>query len=267
MRLKFTLKAVDNSPLSINYNYALSSAIYNLLRFGSPEFSQFLHSKGFQLEGKSFKLFSFALRLQEYKVVDTTLHLTSPLAILFVSSPLIDDFIKNLVIGSFKNQRIEIYAEYQKTVFYIEQVELIPDPLFTQSINFDMVTPLVLTIKKEHQGLFKPYYLRYDDDIKLINSCLSNNLVNKFRLLYNKDYAGEGVSIIWDEAFIQDSLRKNKRLSKKITITKFESRPIDIVGINIPFSISGDTELINIGYNAGFGEKNSMGFGLVKVRY
>lgn len=266
MRLKFTLKEVDNSPLSINYNYALSSAIYNLLRFGSPEFSQFLHSKGYQLDGKSFKLFTFALRLYEYKIVDTSINLTSPLATLFVSSPLIEDFIKYLVIGSFKNQRIEIYADYKKTVFYIEQVELIPDPLFMETMQFDMVTPLVLTIKKEHQGLFKPYYLRYDDDMKIINNCLNNNLVNKFRLLQNKEYSGAGVSIAWDNDFIQASLKRNKRLSKKITITKFESRPIDIVGINIPFAISGDPELINIGYNAGFGEKNSMGFGLVKVR-
>lgn len=266
MRLKLLLKSRDYSPLSINYNYALSSAIYNLLRFGSPEFSQFLHSKGYILNGKSFKLFSFALKLHDFKVDDGKLSFISPLADLFISSPLIEDFIKNIVIGSFKNQNLEIYADYQKSVLNIEQVELIPNPIFSSEMYCEPYSPLVLSIKKEHNGSLKPYYLRYDDDMKTINNCFNNNLKNKYHLLNNKDYSGEGVSLTWDDSFIQQSIKKNKKLSKKITITKFEDSPIDIVGINIPFSLSGDPELIRVGYECGFGEKNSMGFGMVTVR-
>jgi CRISPR-associated endoribonuclease Cas6 len=32
-----------------------------------------------------------------------------------------------------------------------------------------------------------------------------------------------------------------------------------------PFTLKGDTELMKIGYEAGYGEKNSMGFGMAKV--
>jgi CRISPR-associated endoribonuclease Cas6 len=264
MRLKILLKSKDYSPLSINYNYALSSAIYKLLKLGSPEFSQFLHNKGFILNGKPFKLFTFALRLNNYKVVDGKLNFISPLAELYISSPLIDDFIKNILIGSFNNQTLEIYSEYQKTILYIQQVEVIPDPIFSENMNFDLLSPIVLTIKKEHNGSLKPYYLRYDDDIITINNSINNNLINKFRLISNKEYNNSnGVIINWDDSYIQDCLSKNKKLSKKTTITKYEDKPIDIVGINIPFSISGDPELILVGYEAGFGEKNSMGFGMV----
>ena len=266
MRLKIFLKSKDYAPLSINYNYALSAAIYNLLRFGSPEFSQFLHGKGYSLNGKSYKLFTFALKLQDFRVVNQTLNFISPLAELTISSPLIEDFIKNIVIGSFKNQRLEIYADYQKTVLNIEQAEIIPEPQYSDRMYFEMASPLVLSIRKEHNGTLKPYYLRYDDDIKTINDCLNHNLMNKYQLLTNKVYTGDGVSIVWDDSYIQESVKKNKKLSKKITITKFEDNPIDIIGINISFSISGDFELIRIGYEAGFGEKNSMGFGLVRLR-
>jgi len=62
LRLLLTLKADEGNLISFNYHYHLSSAIYKLLQFGSEEFSAFLHDTGFKLNGKSYKLFTFALK-------------------------------------------------------------------------------------------------------------------------------------------------------------------------------------------------------------
>lgn len=61
MRLKLNLLPENSPHLHVNYNYALSAAIYNLLRFSSKEASEYLHDVGFTIQGKSYKLFSFAI--------------------------------------------------------------------------------------------------------------------------------------------------------------------------------------------------------------
>ena len=70
MRLKINLQANNSAFLTSAYQYPLSAAIYKLLKFGSPEFSAFLHSKGYRLEGKTYKLFTFALRFKRINFVN-----------------------------------------------------------------------------------------------------------------------------------------------------------------------------------------------------
>jgi CRISPR-associated endoribonuclease Cas6 len=60
-------------------------------------------------------------------------------------------------------------------------------------------------------------------------------------------------------------MQKHRRVTKKITINENGRFPIDVIGIQAPFTIEGDPELIKVGYECGFGEKNSMGFGMAEV--
>lgn len=265
MRLKLTLKSKDYSPLPLNHNYALSSAIYNLLRLGSPEFSNFLHSTGFKQNGRAYKLFSFALKFQDYKLNGDVINFISPYAYLYITSPLIDDFIKNFVIGTFTNKYIEIYAEYKKCTLLIIQAEIIPDPNLKELTNFNPLSPLVLSTKEEHNGKLKQHFLECDDDIDNINRLINNNLKTKYKIIYNQDYSGEGVTFSWDQNYINESKRKNKKLTKKISILKDLDNPINIIAMKPPFTLKGDTQLMEIGYQCGFGEKNSMGFGMVAI--
>lgn len=41
---------------------------------------------------------------------------------------------------------------------------------------------------------------------------------------------------------------------------------IKIRGVMAPFTARGNVELLKLGYSAGFGEKNSLGFGMVEVK-
>jgi CRISPR-associated endoribonuclease Cas6 len=265
MRLKLTLKSKDYSPLPLNHNYALSSAIYNLLRLGSPEFSNFLHSTGFKLNGHSYKLFSFALKFQDYKIHNNTINFISPYAYLYIASPLIDDFIKNFVIGTFTDRQIEIYAEYIKCVLRIHQAELLPEPHLNNTTKFNLLSPLVLSTKKIHNGKLKQHFLNYDDDIFEINRIFNSNLKSKYNIIYDKEYSGDGVTLSWDQDYIDKAIRNKKRLTKKISITKDLGNPINIIAMKPNFSLKGDTTLMNVGCQCGFGEKNSMGFGMVAI--
>lgn len=263
MRLKLSLRAFNSKRIALNYNYSLSSAIYKLLEFGSQEFSTFLHNIGYSVDKKSYKLFTFSLKLEKNILDHNSLILISPRAELFITSPLIDDFIKNFVIGTFENQTIEIMSENILTKFNIHQVEIIPEPKFYNQMSFRMMSPLVLSTYKTTLDKVNQYYFRYNDNIEEINRVFQQNLINKYQVITNKKYSGNGLKISWDKNYIESAHKKRKRLSKKISIIKDINNPIDIVGIFCPFKVEGDIELIKVGYEAGFGEKNSMGFGMV----
>lgn len=260
MRLKLTLKADEGNLISFNYHYHLSAAVYNLLHFGSAEFAKFLHNIGFNLNGKTYKLFTFALRFEKYTNLKNAIRLDTPEAYLYITSPRVDDFIKNFVIGTFEKQTIDLSELNFPIKFRIRFVETLPDPQFSAEMNFSMMTPMVLSTRREHNGNINQYFLRAEDMLE-INRVLTQNLQNKFQATGNTKKADGNVELIWDKDYIQ----KTKRITKKITINQHGKYPIDVIGIQAPFKLKGNPELIKIGYECGFGEKNSMGFGMAEV--
>lgn len=261
MRLKLSITAESDSILSPNYNYPLSAAIYNLLRFGSPEFSKFLHDIGFKFNGRTYKLFCFALRFDQIIIDFGQIKMVSPKANLYITSPLIDDFIKNFVIGTFEQQKIQIYSNYRTTEFKIKQVELLPEVNFSDEMKFLLHSPMVIsTVRTDSNGKSVQYYLRPDDK-KEINRILTTNLINKYKLINNREICADELDLQWD----QNYLSKHNRITKKVTINENDKNSVDVVGIQAPFTLRGNAELIKVGYMCGFGEKNSMGFGFAEV--
>lgn len=53
--------------------------------------------------------------------------------------------------------------------------------------------------------------------------------------------------------------RRSGKITKKINF-----KGTDIIGFMAPFEVTASPELIETGHEAGFGEKGSMGFGMVK---
>lgn len=263
LRIRVLLNSLSSKSLTVNYNYPLASAIYNLLRLGSSEFSAFLHDIGFPLNGRKYKLFTFALRFEKISIEGKNIVLLSPDATLIISTPLIDDFIKNLVIGSFEQQFIKV----NDVKFIIKFAEILPDRSFNECAKFQLLSPLVLSTRRIHNGKEHQYFIRPEEGNE-INRILLLNLTNKYKLLYKKDITfpdkigtGKDCELKWDEEY----LRRKKRVTKKITIDENGIYPIDIIGIQAPFTLKTHPDLIKIGYECGFGEKNSMGFGLADI--
>jgi CRISPR-associated endoribonuclease Cas6 len=269
MRLVLRLECQDSKRLSINYNYSLASSIYNLLHFGSPEFTKFLHDAGYIYEHKTYKLFTFALKFENAIIrasvpagKDSHFILKSPNAVLYISSPMIDTFIQNFVVGTFETQSLVINGDNTFARFKISSIESLPEIQITNRMKFSLLSPLVLSTKKNHNGQLKQYYLRPDDTDE-INRVLTQNLINKYKLIYKNDIKTDNLSLEWDN----DYLKSRERVTKKVSITKNGIPPVDIIGIQAPFTLTGNPELIKTGYECGFGEKNSMGFGLADTDF
>lgn len=261
--MRLMLKLSSDSPIiPHNYNYPFSSSIYKFLQLGSPEFSEFLHHKGFSVNGKTYKLFTFALRFNNPSYTREGIKLKNKECKLYISSPLIDEFVRNFVIGSFRRGQFEIFIKKQLYLFNIEQMESIPERTPQEEQKFYPLSPVVISTIKEKRGKLQTHYFNYYDDINEIERVINQNLKNKYEAINNKKWLGNNLQFRWDTEFIQQYLEKNKKPTVLITIDKPDTPTINIIGNISPFTLKGDPELMKVGYLCGFGEKNSMGFGL-----
>ncbi len=255
MRLLLSLQAQPGTVLPAHYNYPLSAAVYSLLRFGSNEFADFLHDIGFRLNGRSYKMFTFALRFDQMRFEGNTIRMLAPHADLFISSPLVEEFINSVVLGTFEQQSIRI----GRAEFAVERIETLFVPQFGNREKFTLLSPIVLSTKRERDGKPHQYYLRPEDGAD-INRVLTNNLAHKYEILTGLPPVDAAVELIWDEQY----LARHERVTRRVTIEE-GGRAIDIIGVHAPFMLQGAPELIQVGYECGFGEKNAMGFGMAKM--
>lgn len=260
MRIILHLHSEKIRVLPYNYQYPLSAAIYKLLRSGSGEYATFLHDRGYKLAGKTYKLFCFALRFEKAKFSSDHLEMLSPNVRLYISSPLIDKFMGSLLSGVFRTPEILFDDPDMNVRFRVSNIETVPSPVFSSEMKFRLLSPLVVSTRREIAGRLATYYLRYDDDISELNRIINMNLRNKLQLLTGVPHDDKSIEFGWDNSYIAQRTAEGKSLTSRITIGS-KNRNISVIANMIPFIVTGDTSLIETGYMCGFGEKNSMGFG------
>lgn len=88
---------------------------------------------------------------------------------------------------------------------------------------------------------------------------IRRNLLRKYQALYNLAPEDDRLSWTWGQEYLRESERR-RRCASVLT----DIRGIKIRGWLALFAVEGSTELIEIGYEAGFGSRNSMGFGMAE---
>jgi CRISPR-associated endoribonuclease Cas6 len=124
---------------------------------------------------------------------------------------------------------------------------------------------VVISTKRIYNGKLLPYYFRCTDDLLEPSRILNDNLKTKYELVTSHSAGEKQIQFCWDKEYIHMAENNGKRLTRKQTIKSGSREQTDIIGNLLPFTISGSEELIKIGLEAGFGEKNSMGFGLAEI--
>ena len=246
MRIRIHFQTSETS-IPLNYNYFLSSFIYKRLASQSENFAKFLHETGY---GKRFKFFTFSQLFFENSRVEGDKLIVSPgRGWWHISSPVVD-FVRYMFASLSENPVIRVgNAEF------VVQSITVEDPLPVLSeYNFIMISPLVVSVPEERNGrLVHRYLLPTEEEFY---EAFKKNLFKKYRIFYGKDSEGD-VEIIPDWNYI----KSRERITKRIRL-----KDVFVRAVVFPFKICGDRKLIEIGYEAGFGEKNSMGFGMVVLR-
>lgn len=252
MRVKLTLASLQRGArLPLDYQFAVASLIYVTLSDASEDFATRLHDDGFKVEKRRFKLFTFSrIRPQRGRVIKDHLLLEEPQISFQLSSP-VADFIEYFVSGLFQREIFNIAG----VNFRLEGAETLPQPELTSRMRFRSLSPVTETTNEE--GERHARYLNLMDDWSRI---IQLNLVHKYKALYGHAPKDESLRWKWDRAYIDEAERRGRRLSVLADI-----HGIKVRGWLAPFTVEGSTELIEMGYEAGFGSRNSMGFGMSEM--
>ena len=262
MRLKVILSPVSNEcRIPFNYQYSLSSAIYKLIQFADENYANDLHDRGLiSPDGKPLKLFTFSYLFTPQKEIrqNQILIRGNKLCYFYLSSPLIDGFVKNVVIGLFGRQELNIYNEK----FHIIKVEPIASPEFKSEMRFNCLSPFVISTMREHSGRLKPHYFRPNEDG--LSEAVKNNLIRKYRTLHQNEPQDTQLQFLLDQNYIRS--HDPKRLTKLITLKEgMGKEETKIRGIFVPFKMAGSVELMQIAWDAGLGVNCSQGFGCIDI--
>ncbi|MBB3186017.1 CRISPR-associated endoribonuclease Cas6 [Microbacter margulisiae] len=254
MRFKVQLSIDKNAygnALPFSYQYELSSFIYHTLAKGNAEYAEWLHENGFSLEGKQFRLFVFSPLLLKASVNKDINRLilvddVATMQIGFLPERSTEEFVK----GVFAEQRFTLGDKISKVQFSITGIELMPTPEWGGEMRGETLSPICLSQKNEEGQV---HY--FSASAPEAGEAVINNLRNKYRAFYGKPFAG-------DTAFEWETTSEPR--AKLITVKAGTPQQTKIRASLCRFRLKADNELLRIGYEAGLGEKNSMGFGMVK---
>lgn len=259
MRIQLTISpAGENRILPINHQYEFSAWIYKMIHFGNEEFAEWLHSKGYIQGHKSFKLFTFSnLEVERFKVFKDRFKIVSDNARLYLTFH-IDDAAQHFITGLFQNSSFSIGDTKSRVDFEVQSVEALPSPEFSDAMRFGALSPVCVTKPVDINGNLSAEYL--SPKHPEYEQRFFENLVTRYKAVH-PDVNGE-----FDQT---DDFKLNvtgKPKSRLIKIKADAPQETRIRGYLYDFECRAPAELLKFGYEAGFAEKGSLGFGCVGIK-
>lgn len=255
MRFKITFNRTGRQRmLPMDYQYYLSAWIYKILGKADRDFASFLHTEGYPLGHRRFKLFNYSPfdfgkpRLWKEK---NLFEIQNDQISLIVSFQ-ISDAAEKFIIGLFNNQQAYIGDQFNGLELAVSQVERLPEPVIQTEMHYRAISPVVISFKKE-QDKYAQYLSPENDGYEKL-------FVNHLQTKYQSLPAGKDLP---QNLELQFQL-KSKPKSKLITIKPYTSQQSKVRGFVFDFSLKAPDEIHQLILSSGAGEKNSMGFGWVE---
>lgn len=239
MRIKITLKSSENLKIPYNYNYALSSLIYNTI--ADLDLAKELHSSD------SFKFFTFSqIHVKQPKFNKNEIIAKNGIFSFYLSSPC-DKLINSLTRGFLEKELVFLNKRLNTL-----NVELIKTPIFNDKERFNTISPIIIRSKREVDGKLRIWDLPPSDEFF---KKIENNLVKKYCIFNKIKQTPKEIKACSEMTNVK---RKRITINKGSTTTYHRAYLMDLI-------LKGDSELINFAYDVGLGEKNSMGFGMINL--
>jgi CRISPR-associated endoribonuclease Cas6 len=266
MRIRVTLQVERETTIPINYQHQLSSAIYRFLEASDANYAQFLHEEGYAptttlgtaqapdttavTMRRRFKLFTFSLlKAQRSRVQGDQLYLSPGELEWFVASP-VEEFLTNFANGLLSLGQLQVGSKY----FGVAHVETLTAPEFQETTRFKCLSPLVASVGESADGKRFTRYLRPKDPA--FSERVRQNLLAKYSALHGTVPDDDRLKLTFDAKYLEQH-----RGTKLVTYKD----GIQIVGAFAPFTLCGSSNLVELAYSCGVGEKNAAGFGMIEV--
>ena len=250
MRIKILADVRDSITLPINYNYQLAGIIYRFLAESDPEYATFLHKEGYAAAEKRFKLFTFSqLMAERRRITGATIHFGSTLT-WYIASP-VERFLSHFADTLLTEGRLSI-GQHQ---LRIQDVTVPRIPHFQSEMQFRCLSPVTMSTKRERDGKQAMHYCLPDDPA--LSELIRQNLIRKYEAIHGCAPDNDALNFSFNADYI------NRRAGRVTRLVDYKG--IKIRGVLCPFRVSGSPALIQTGYECGFGDKNSAGFGMVEI--
>lgn len=233
MRVKISFTGRGFVPF--NYNHYLAGVLYRAFREADLELAYSIHTS------KSIKHFTFS-DLRGGRAVRKGLIFERGGHFL-LSSPR-HEVLTAAVEGLLDEGVLQIGSER----FQLQAMEVLPQPDFSSPLKLRTLSPINVTTMIDTPSGPKPWDLNPSQPKFYDN--LRRNLVKKYELFHGRPPANAEVELS-PPTFTKQRRIRIRDTFHRCYIMDFEAR--------------GSRELLEMGYEAGFGEKNSMGFGMVEV--
>lgn len=247
MRVLVKLESAKAQPYQMEYHYHLQGFIYGLLR---DSVFEHVHDK----EGYKFFCFSNIFPAYDLKQGD--------IRHLLISSP-DRDFVRHISSKLQEKKRSEEKVSVGSMEFDVKKVETLQISL---KVPFTLITgtPIVVRVPREKYKKFNvktryPYeylYWRQEHPLEMFVEQLEDNLRKKYAEFTGLDAGSEPI--------IQRFMFK-KQVSTKVHMKGLEQIVIGLIW-EFWFGDSSQKELVEFGLDAGFGERNSLGFGFMNIK-
>ena len=257
MRLKLTLRHAPHCILPKDYEYLISSWIYNTLWQANTEFATWLHNEGYDFNNRRYKLFTFSeLMPERYETPrgkGQFILKTGP-SVLILSFKIPDAF-QHFVAGLFRQGSFSLGDRRHQVDFTIEGIETLAKPIFQPVMRFRLHKPCLISQQTEQDK--HAQYLHPED--ANFTPLFFNNLLHKTAAALQPTIPGVKMSVEADSNWKLRILSEPKRRMTRIKGTKY-------IGYKFDFELEAPVALMETGYFSGFGEKNSsVGFGFAGV--
>jgi CRISPR-associated endoribonuclease Cas6 len=243
MRISVEFLTHDEVELPWDYLDHLRGLFYQTMALGRPKLAQQVHEQGFGTASKHYKLATFSLLYpDEYRKMKHGMRVRGRLR-WWIASPL-EPVIEAIALGFLTRPEVRL----GKCLLQVGQIGVVVPPAFQPTMTLVTLSPLVVsTGQRDDSGKFRKEFLApHQPDFSRI---LVENLKRKSVALHGTALDGE-LQFEW----------LSPPQSKLFTVNGTHVR-----GWMMKFRVSGSTELIQVGYDAGFGERNAQGFGMVRL--
>ncbi len=281
MRFNITLHITSrNRVLPINYQYPLHSWIYKVIESADAQFSRFLHEEGYATGYKNFKLFTFSpLTSKPFKVFQLG---GNPLGGIYRGqgpqeqrigfygeevrlqiSFLMDQAAEKFIIGLFNGQQFTLGDQISQVSFEVVRIEAQPRPVFSESMRYRCLSPVVLSANRKGKHAERRPHAQYlhPEDSSYAEHFVQHLAEKQKAVPQFADYqATEG----WQQTRAVFRLLGKTR-KKGVHIKQHTAQHTQVIGYQYDFELTAPIEIHEMAYYAGFGEKNSLGFGIADI--
>lgn len=267
MRIKLKLQPLAYPAAIPVTHHQLQAFIYEMVDAVNPRLAKAVHDQGWPetldpLSAKRFKLFVFSIpeAPRGFEFAGDEKRFDAGTVFWQISSPN-TEFMTSLIAGLAMKGDIRI----GRTQFVVEDVQIVPLPEFAEEMRFIALSPLVASkLERSSEGKSGKVYLR---DEASFAAAVAENLKRKYRAWCGVSADEEMIEFAFDRDYLEYAGGFD---SRKVTRTIYfvKRKPdggedrIGIRGIQAPFWVRGSRKLIELGWETGFGEANSQGFGM-----